>query len=136
MTPGSYAYFTAWGVGDLEDVTRAVGLQPSSVRRAGERNPANGYVWGSHEWRLDSGLDRSEPLERHIDELLLWLHRRCRSVRDLQSDFELTLQCVECRAGHNVGLHLTATQLHQMSRLGLNVDFDAYTTTDPDDADD
>lgn len=123
-----FAYFTARGIGDLTAVTDAVGIQPSRTYLSDDLNPTTRRTYGVSEWRLESGHEDTEPLSLHIDSLLLWLNRRPSALRDLHGDFDLTIHCVLYSRGHNIGLSLNSTQTQQLGRLGIGVDFDAYSS--------
>jgi hypothetical protein len=77
------------------------------------------------QWHLKSGLDESEPLERHIDNLLLFLAPRSGSLRELWLDYTLTMQCVG-RYASSHGLHLDRERVRQLATLGIAVDLDLY----------
>ena len=124
MTDREHAYFSVSGPGRHQEITRKLGLQPSAAWNAGE---LNGRGQPRHEmtWRLDSGLEESEPLERHIDNLVLCLAPRSGSLRDLWLDYTLTLQCVG-RYSSSHGVHLDRERVRQLATLGIAVHLDLY----------
>ena len=124
VTDKEYAYFCVSGPGSHETVTQLLGLQPSAAWNAGELN-ARGQPRHEMTWRLDSGLEESEPLHRHIDNLLLYLSPRSGSLRELWLDYALTLQCVG-RYASSHGLHLDRELVRQLAMLGIAVDLDLY----------
>jgi hypothetical protein len=58
-------------------------------------------------WRLDSGLADTEPLERHVESLLLLLPVHALALRELAIDYDLTIQCVGYYPSSGHGAHLS-----------------------------
>ena len=124
MTDRELAYFSVTGPGRHEDITQRLELKPSAAWNSGELN-ARGQPRHEMTWRLDSGLEESEPMERHIDTLLLYLAPRSGSLRELWLDYTLTLQCVG-RYSSSHGVHLDRERVRQLAALGIAVDLDLY----------
>ena len=81
-------------------------------------------------WRLDRGLDDTEPMARHIDTLILILGTREEELRELWVDYDLTIQCVGYDPASGHGAHLDREVVRQAARLGVAIDFDFYYVTD------
>ena len=78
------------------------------------------------QWRLDSELESSESLERHIEWLLLTIENKAESIRELSVDYDLTISCIGRITGIGHGLHLGRDLVRQAARLGIAFDFDYY----------
>jgi hypothetical protein len=81
-------------------------------------------------WKLDSGLDDTEPLNQHIESLLLSLGTKGQALRDLWVDYDLTIQCVGRYPGSGHGLHLDRELVRRAAQLGLAFDLDFYYVAD------
>ncbi len=84
------------------------------------------------QWRLNSGLDDTAPLERHIENLLLFLVPREEQLRKLWLDCDLVIQCVGHYPPSGHGAHLNREVVRQAARLGLAFDLDFYYQDDHD----
>lgn len=126
LTNREYAYFSVSGPGTHESVTDIIGLQPSQAWNAGDRSEQTGRVQKSMRWRLDSGFDDTAPLERHLDNLLLFLMPREEQLRKLWPDYDLVIQCVGYYPPNGHGTHLNREVIRQAARLGLALDLDFY----------
>jgi hypothetical protein len=126
LTDREYAYFYVLGPGTHESVTDITGLKPSQAWNAGDRSEQTGRVQKLMRWRLDSGLDDTEPLERHIESLLLFLIPREEQLRKLWLDYDLVIQCVGYYPPSGHGAHLNREVIRQAARLGLALDLDFY----------
>lgn len=67
-----YAYFHAIGIFDPADITRAVGIEPDECWSVGDEFVQRDRTFKrrNSKWTLRSGLDDTEPLDRHISALL------------------------------------------------------------------
>ncbi|GAB2885350.1 hypothetical protein GCM10027046_12220 [Uliginosibacterium flavum] len=125
LTHREYAYFFVSGHGNPEVITERLGLRPSDSWSAGDIGP-RGRVRQSMSWRLDSGFDDTEPLDRHIDALLQILGTKAESLRQLWVEYDLTLQCVGYFPASGHGLHLNRDAIRKAAQLGLAFDLDFY----------
>lgn len=81
-------------------------------------------------WRLDSGLPDTEPLERHIESLLLVLPVHTLTLRDLAVEYSLTIHCVGYYPASAHGVHLGRDVIRSAAQLGLAFDLDFYYVSD------
>jgi len=81
-------------------------------------------------WRLDSGLDDKEPLERHIDALLSYMEQREEELKSLWLEYDLFIQCVGYYPPSGHGAHLNREVIRRAARLGLAFDLDFYYVDD------
>ena len=117
LTTREYAYFHITGPGTHQQVTERLGLEPSEAWNIGDEGP-RGQARRFMSWRLSSGLDDKEPLERHIQSLLLLLGRKAEALRTLWIEYDLTLQCVGYFPASGHGVHFDREQLRQAAQLG------------------
>ena len=129
LTTREYAYFCVTGPGTHQEVTERLGLHPSEAWNVGDEGP-KGRARLFMSWRLSSGLDDTEPLDRHIQNLLLLLGRRAEALRTLWVDYDLTLQCVGYSPPSGHGAHFDREQIRQAAQLGLAIDLDFYYVDD------
>ena len=73
LTNREYAYFHISGPGTHEHVTAVLGITPSKAWNIGDINPQNGRPCKFMSWRLSSGVDDTQPLYEHIQNLFLYL---------------------------------------------------------------
>ena len=130
LTHREYAYFHISGPGTHEQVTEIIGLRPSEAWNVGDKKPQNGKICKFMSWRLSSGLDDTRPLDEHIHNLLLRLHLKAGSLRQLWLDYDLTLQCVGYFPPSGHGMHFNREQIRQAAQLGLAFDLDFYYVDD------
>ena len=121
-----YAYFQVTGPGTHEAVTDCLGLRPDDAWNVGDINPRNGKARTFMSWCLNSGLDDTQPLNMHIENLFLYLHTKADCLRTLWVDYDLTLVCTghfpQC--GH--GMHFDREKIRKAAQLGLAFDLDFY----------
>ncbi len=126
LTNREFAYFFVRGMGRHEVITEAIGVAPTEAYSEGDLNPHTGKLWGYMLWRLNSGLVDREPLENHINAILLWLNRFPGAIRRLADEYELTLQCVGWYPGPGFGAHFNREQTRVLGHLGIAIDLDCY----------
>ena len=81
-------------------------------------------------WVLKSGLDDTEPMERHIELLMTMLGTKAMSIKKLWVDYELTIQCVGYYHPSGHGTHLDRETIRLAAQLGLSFDMDYYYVDD------
>jgi hypothetical protein len=130
LTFREYAYLAITGPGTHEQVTQILGLSPSNAWNIGDINLRNGKPWKYMQWRLKSCLDDQQPLDRHIDQLLLRLQSRVDALRQLWADYDLILQCVGYFPPSGHGMHFNREQIRKAAQFGLAFDLDFYYVDD------
>jgi hypothetical protein len=126
LTDRQYAYFHISGPGSHEEITSALGMNPSKAWNVGDINPRNGQPRKFMSWRISSGLDDKHRLEEHVENLLLFLGPKAAQLRDLWVEYDLTLQCVGYFPPSGHGTHFSREQIRQAAQLGLSFDLDFY----------
>ena len=130
LTNREYAYFHVSGPGTHEQVTEILGIKPSEAWNVGDKNPQSGKTCKFMSCRLSSGLDDTQQLDLHIQNLLLHLHLKADALRLLWLDYDLTLQCVGYFPPSGHGMHFNREQIRQAAQLGLAFDLDFYYVDD------
>lgn len=114
---------------DPDSVTDLLGLTPSRVWRRGElhgkRRPIRYRISG---WELASTLSKTEPLERHVTELVDQLARKARVLERIRTELRAHthLSCCFSFEGCNAGFVLAPKTLARLGRLGLELWADIY----------
>ena len=120
---------------DASEITRRVGLQPTSTHVMGEiRNPhgRRPLPFKHHGWFLSSeGAFRSRDLRRHLDWLLDAVSPASERFRQLAGDgVRMDISCFwVSRSGHG-GPILSSAQLARLGVLGIDVWFDFYASSE------
>ena len=120
------AYFTVFGEFDPEDMSKALGLQPTRAWRKGDVNAETGLERNHTRWSLESRLQESEPLEFHVDDVLKQLKGAIGTVRELAAQYNGTLQLVAYLHTAYPGLCMDIEQVKSLADLGLGFDCDFY----------
>lgn len=126
VTDREYAYFTAQGYFDPEEMTRIIGREPSESWNVGDSFTMRGRTRqrrGSF-WKLDSGCDETVPLENHIDALLGILGSYRSGLLEASTFAELRIQCVSYRYQ---GFHWDLNTRQMQAAVALNIGFCFYT---------
>ena len=126
LTTREYAYFCVLGPGTHQLVSEKLGFSPTDAWSEGDVNPRNGKVRQRMYWKLESGLDDKEPLERHIESLLLVLGTKAYGLRDLWVEYDLIISCVGHYPSTGHGVHLNREVVRQAAQLGITFDMDFY----------
>lgn len=130
LTNREFAYFCVRGIGQHEVITNIIGMNPHEAYSDDDVNPRTAKPWGCMLWRLNSGLDDKEPLERHVAALMLWLNRIPGAIKRISEEYELMLQCVGYFPGMGHGAHLDRETIRVLGQLGIAVDLDFYFVDD------
>jgi hypothetical protein len=133
LTNREYAYFRVTGPGRHEDITAKLGYRPSDAWNADDLNPRTNKARGFMCWKLDSGLDDTHPLDRHIDQLLLLLGAKEAALRELWVDYDLQIVCTGHYPPSGHGLYLDREKVRQAAKAGVAFDLDFYFVDDHDD---
>lgn len=121
-----YAYFTVVGSFDPVDVTKRVGVEPTSSWKVGELNPRNHSERKFSRWSLKSRLVTKAELEAHIDDVLDQLDAHSEAFRELSTAQKSGMQLVGYFHSYYPGFHLNEKTIRRLSDYGLSVDCDFY----------
>lgn len=100
-------------------------MSPSEAWSEGDARRWGG-TYPCARWRLDSGLNNTEPLEKHIEALLTRLDASPAAVRALAPDYKTTIQCVGYYPAKEHGVSISQGAVQVAAHLGLNFDLDFY----------
>lgn len=116
---------------DPSRISERLGLEPTSQQRRGEhlhpdpRHDVPAMVGG---WFLSTGTKvDSKDIRRHIDWLVEMLGPRREQLEQLREEgVHMDVHCYWGSAAGHGGPTLSAAQMEQLARLGLDVWFDVY----------
>jgi hypothetical protein len=78
----------------LDEISERLGVQPTRVRRKGERpKPGSKTIWPDDGWFFSSSLPESEPLHRHIDAVWSVMKPRVEYLKALKERFKVDVFC-------------------------------------------
>ena len=119
---------------DPADLTKSLGIEPSSISRKGEEKlvgpserPARVKVV-QNMWSLDSELDASEGVERHVDALLAKLMPHRQEIKKITEAASARFRCTLLLEDPRPGISFSPEQSKQMADLNAVLDLDIYFT--------
>ena len=121
-----YAYFTIAGDFDPDEITRAVGVTPTSSWRKGDLHPRTRTERKFSRWALESRIPRKEPLEAHIADVIAQLDQQSESFALVSRERGGCMQLVSYFHEAYPGLHFDRALVDALARYSLTVDFDFY----------
>lgn len=130
-TDRQYAYFRATGLGNTEFIDDLMKLDSSEYWNVGDqtdrlvRNFKRKYSC----WKLDSGLDDTHELEKHIESLLLKLWPKLEILNQIRPEYHLQIVCVS-HVYQSFSFELPFEQQKQATNLGISFWFDSYSFGD------
>jgi hypothetical protein len=89
-----YAYFTVTGDFDPAIITERLNIEPSESWRKGERNERTHHERKFSRWSLNSRLDHSAALEKHVRDVLDQTHDHAAAIRETSKEFTCWVQLV------------------------------------------
>jgi hypothetical protein len=125
----TYAYF--W-VNDFdcepEFISRILGLEPHRYFKKGDLISENSdRKWKHSFWEYYSSLPRTEPSQdAHISNLIKVMLEKKKEISQLQSKYEVGINCVGYYHNSNPGFHMSAELIKSCAELGISIDFDLY----------
>jgi uncharacterized protein DUF4279 len=110
-----------------EEITARVGLEPDMAVAKGTYHGGKTIAAKRTEWQIESGLDRAEPLDRHVLLLLQKLAPLAEAIRSLSasSACEVTFSCV-VYADAVPALYFEPQWIADIAKLGAALDIDLY----------
>lgn len=121
-----YAYFSVMGDFDPADITKAVGLQPSSTWKKGELHPRVRFERKFSRWILESRLSRDHGLEDHILDVLAQLDQNTEAFQKVAREYAGAMQLVGYFHEGYPGLAFSRELVSGLARYSLSADFDFY----------
>lgn len=104
----------------LEDITRELGIQPTSTRRKGDRPKSTSKtVFHDDAWTFDSSLPQTELLHRHIDEVWAAVKPRAMYLKELKQQFSVDVFCGYRSNCDHAGIEVPASSLEMFAVLEI-----------------
>lgn len=122
-----YAYFSANGVDDPEDVSHSLDLKPNEIWKLGEAFEIRKLKSHrrSSNWRLNSGLSDEQPLSAHVEALMIFLEPKRNGLLNIQDRFSTQIVCV-AYVYQSFGWDLEFDLLRCPAALRISFLFDFY----------
>jgi Domain of unknown function (DUF4279) len=125
--PNEYrAYFTLVGEFDPTDISRRLGLEPTSSWKKGDLNPRTQFERKHSRWNLDSRLERSSSLEEQVADVVEQLKPYSAAIVDLRETVDGGVQLVGHFFTNYPGFGLDDGTLSELAQLHLGIDCDFY----------
>jgi Domain of unknown function (DUF4279) len=125
--PNEYrAYFTLVGEFDPADISRRLGLEPTSSWKKGDLNPRTQLERKHSRWNLDSRFEQSASLEEQVADVLKQLKPCSAAIRDLRVTVDGGMQLIGYFYTHYPGFGLDDGILSELAQLRLGIDCDFY----------
>ena len=109
-----------------EEVSRALGVQPTHAHRRGERRGSRSPPSRTGAWFLEEHGRDAEPAEAIIDRLLKQLPEDPAVWRDLSTRHDIQFRFGLHMTGWNKGLSIPLKQVTRIAELRASMEFDIY----------
>jgi hypothetical protein len=109
-----------------EEVSRALGVEPTSAHRRGESRAPGRPPYLSGAWLLKVHGRDAAPSEAVIDQLLKQLPEDPAVWRDLSMRHDIQVRFGLHMTGWNKGLSIPSKQVMRIAELGASMEFDIY----------
>jgi uncharacterized protein DUF4279 len=109
-----------------EEISRALGVQPTSAHRRGESRGSRSPPYSLGAWLLKEHGRDAEPAEAVIDRLLKQLPEDPAVWRDLSIRHKIQFIFGLHMTGWNKGLSIPLRQVTRIAELGASMEFDIY----------
>jgi hypothetical protein len=119
-----------------EQMEAVIGIPPTRSHKIGEPRSmrTNGGVYDRHYYSIQSTISDTEPLDKHIEQILSMLERRVDRVKQLASGASFSLFCGFSSGNGQGGFVLSPLLLSRVAELGLEMVLDLYPPGAVDDA--
>jgi hypothetical protein len=125
--PNTYcAYFTLVGEFDPAEITAFLGLKPTRSWKKGDINEQTKLERKHSRWCLDSRLENTSSLEKHIADVLDQLRPHIPSISELRSTVDGGMQLVAYYHTDYPGFSLDDSAIFELAQLKLGIDCDFY----------
>ncbi len=121
-----YAYFFVTSTFEPEDITRRVGVPPTSAWSQGDLHPKTGRERKLSRWCLQSRLSHHTFLEAHIADVLAQLDKNADAFAAVSKEFGGSMQLVGYFHERYPGLFFEPSLVAGLAKYNLSVDFDFY----------
>ncbi len=105
-----------------------IGLPPTRSHMIGDpvSSRPNAPVRKTHYYSIQSMSNSTDPMEKHIDEIITQLEQRLEKIKRLEEKANLYLFCGFSSGNGQGGFSLSPEMLTRLSRLGLELALDLY----------
>jgi hypothetical protein len=121
----AYSYIRITGTLDYNLVSSALNLEPTSFWNVGDKR-RNGSIYDFSNWSYRVPEFDSEFVDSSIDNILKFIESKNINFHGLDSDFEVSIQCVAYHQEKSPGFHLSKEVVGKLASLGISIDFDLY----------
>jgi uncharacterized protein DUF4279 len=109
-----------------QEISRALGVEPTSAHRRGERRGSRSPPYSSGAWFLKEHGRDGELVEAIIDRLLNQLPENPAVWLDLSIRHKIQFRFGLHMTGWNKGLSISLKQVTRIAELGASMEFDIY----------
>ena len=109
-----------------EEISRTLGVQPTSAHRLGESRGSRSPPYSSGAWFLKEHGRDAEPAEAIIERLLKRLPEDSAVWRDLSIRHNIQFRFGLHMTGWNKGLSIPLKHVTRIAELGASMEFDIY----------
>jgi len=131
----TYAYFWVNDFDcDPEEISKFLRLEPHEAFQKGDLiSEKSARTRSFSSWTYRSSLPRSEPSQdEHIANLIEVMLSRKNILLELNSKYEVGINCVGYYTNVNPGFHMSADLIKSCADLGISIDFDLYSSFEPE----
>lgn len=121
-----YAYFSITGSFNPDEITSLLRVIPTQSWAEGDPHPKNPSKRKFSKWSLYSRLDESEPIEKHVCDVLDQLDRNVEGFIHVSELHHGTMQMVGHFYAMYPGWSFDANTILRLARYSLCFDFDFY----------
>jgi hypothetical protein len=111
---------------DPDEVSRALGVQPTSAHRRGERKGPRSPAYRKGAWLLTEEGHEAEHVAPVIERLLRQLPEAPAVWNELRTQHDVQLRFGLHMSGWNKGLVIPRELVDRMASIGATLDFDIY----------
>jgi hypothetical protein len=113
---------------DLEpgEISRALGVQPTSAHRRGDRKGPRSPGYRTGAWLLTESGRAPEQTEAVIARLLQQLPQEAAVWRELQAKYRIQIRLGVHMSGWNQGFSIPREQIERIAKLEASMEFDIY----------
>lgn len=117
---------------NLSDVTKALAIEPTQVRTAGQPRPGGKSVWDESMWEYEvkpiTGEKEWRSLEDGLQKILSTFSRSVGQLRDYQERHRVQLFCGHFSSDFNGGPALSPSLLKSLGEFGVELFLDTYSS--------
>jgi hypothetical protein len=112
-----------------EEISQRLHAQPSQAHKLGDpvyRRRPLGLRFSQHVWILDGSVASTEPVKKHLDELVLFVENRSQEVMQLAPSCELDIVCAYSPLGEQGSFAVPEALLKRLAVFPISLVIDVY----------